>query len=66
MFWGRSKIYCCIPRTPTPYELRLIERVTHVAAIAIQRHNDEEELENLFGSRIDARRKHGHERVYLN
>jgi GAF domain-containing protein len=63
---GSLEMYCCIPRTPTPFEIRLIERVSHLAAVAIQRRNDEEDLKKFLRGRIDAWRKDAHERVYLN
>ena len=42
---GTLEIYCCDPRRPTPHEHRLMERVVHLAAVAIQRHGGEAELE---------------------
>jgi hypothetical protein len=36
---GTFEMYCCFPRTPSPGEMKLIERATHLAALAIQRHN---------------------------
>ena len=36
--FGTFEIYCCFPRTPTPSEDRLIQRATHLAALAIQHH----------------------------
>ena len=44
---GTFQMYCCVPRSPTPFELQLIERVTHLAALAIRRHNDEQDFESL-------------------
>jgi hypothetical protein len=40
---GKFEIYGCDPRRPTPQEAQLIERITHLAAIALQRHVDEDE-----------------------
>jgi hypothetical protein len=40
---GKFEIYGCDPRLPTPREAHLIDRVTHLAAIALQRHADEDE-----------------------
>ena len=42
---GTLEIYGCDPRRPTPPEYQLIERVVHLAAIALQRHGDEEDFE---------------------
>jgi hypothetical protein len=42
---GTLEIYCCDPRRPTPHEHRLMERVVHLAAMAIQRHGGEAEHE---------------------
>jgi hypothetical protein len=59
------QMYCSVSRLPTPFELQLIERVTHLAALAIQRHNDEEDFETF--SRYWTRgRRDSHKRVYLN
>lgn len=44
---GTLETYCCLPRTPTPRETRLIERATHIAALAIQRHDREEDSGSL-------------------
>jgi hypothetical protein len=37
---GSIEIYCCIARRPFLNEIRLIERATCLAAVAIKRHND--------------------------
>jgi hypothetical protein len=37
---GSIEMYCCIPRRPFINEIRLIERATCLAAVAIGRHND--------------------------
>jgi hypothetical protein len=42
---GTLEVYGCDPRRPTPHECQLIARVVHLAAIAIQRHGDEEDFE---------------------
>jgi hypothetical protein len=63
---GSLQMFCCVSRSPTPFELRLIERVTHLAALAIQRHNDEHDFENLFRTWMNALRRDAHEQVYLN
>ena len=62
---GSLQIYCCASRPPTPFELQLIERVTHLAALAIQHHNDEEDFARFSRDWMSARRNLD-ERVYLN
>ena len=42
---GTLDIYACDSRRPTQDEYELIERVSHVAAIALQRHADEQVLQ---------------------
>jgi hypothetical protein len=42
---GTLEIYTCDSRQPTPDENRLIQRVVRLAAVALQRHKDAEELE---------------------
>jgi hypothetical protein len=62
---GSLEIYCCVSRPPTPLELQSIERVTHLAALAIRRHNDEEDFERFSRDWMSARRN-SNERAYLN
>jgi hypothetical protein len=53
---GTLQIYCCDQRNPTAHEFQLIERVVHLAAIAFQHHEDEENFERpsrRSGSGID-------------
>jgi hypothetical protein len=42
---GTLEIYGCDPRRPTLLECRLIERVTYLASLALQRHRTEDEAE---------------------
>jgi hypothetical protein len=42
---GTLEIYACEPRRPTPHENELIERVNHLAAIALQHHADEQDFQ---------------------
>jgi hypothetical protein len=42
---GTLQIYCCDQRRPTPNEYQLIERVAHLAGIALQRHKDAKDCE---------------------
>jgi hypothetical protein len=44
------EMYCCLPRRPFLCEVKLIERATCLAAIAIKRHNDS--MINLHGHEI--------------
>ena len=37
---GSLEMYCCVPRRPFLNEIRLIERATCLAAVAIQRDNE--------------------------
>jgi hypothetical protein len=37
---GSLDVYCCVPRSPSAREFRLIERATCLAAIAIKRRNE--------------------------
>jgi hypothetical protein len=41
---GTIMIYGCDSRQPTPREHKLIERTSHLAAIALQRHEDEQDF----------------------
>ena len=43
---GSIEMYCCIPRRPFLNEIRLIERATCLAAVAIRRHNEAEDQGN--------------------
>jgi GAF domain-containing protein len=40
---GSFEMYCCVPRTPTAFELKLIERATHLAALAIRHYHGDED-----------------------
>jgi hypothetical protein len=62
---GSLQMYCCVSRPPTPFELQLIERVTHLAALAIQRQNDEEVFER-FSKDWTGKRRGLNEQVYWN
>ncbi|MGA9473000.1 MAG: GAF domain-containing protein [Terriglobales bacterium] len=44
---GTLEIYACDPRRPRQDEYELIERVSHLAAIALQRHTDEQNLQKV-------------------
>jgi len=40
---GSFEMYCCVPRTPTASELKLIQRATYLAALAIRRYHGDED-----------------------
>ena len=61
---GWLEMYNCVSRDPVPLELQLIERVTHLAALAIQRHNHGEDFQSPSSNWTS--RRHSHQRVYLN
>jgi hypothetical protein len=44
---GTFEVYCCFPQIPTLSEIKLIERATEIAALAIQRHNQEQDSESF-------------------
>ena len=44
---GTFEVYCCFPQIPTVSEIKLIERATEIAALAIQRHNHEPDSETF-------------------
>jgi len=48
---GTLKMLCCDPRSPTADEVQVIERVTHLAAIAIQTQNGGDRCGTLFRQR---------------
>jgi hypothetical protein len=48
-FLGTIKIYGCDSRQPTPHEHKLIERMSQLAGIALQRHEDEQDFESPPG-----------------
>jgi len=60
---GWLEMYTCVSRDPVPLELQLIERVTHLAALAIQRHNHGKDF---LSPSSNWSRRHSYERVYLN
>jgi len=44
---GTFEVYCCFPKIPNLSETKLIERATEIAALAIQRHNQERDSESF-------------------
>jgi hypothetical protein len=63
---GSFQIYCCVSRSPSPLELELIERVTHLAALAIRHHNDQENFETFSRHWSLEAETTSHKQVYLN
>ena len=63
---GSFEMYCCVPRTPTAFELKLIERATHLAALAIQRYYGDEDLSSARNAWKRALEKRSHEAAQLN
>jgi len=61
---GWLDMYSSVSRDPVPLELQLIERVTHLAALAIQRHNHGEDFQSRSSNWTS--RRPSHQRVYLN
>jgi hypothetical protein len=61
---GWLEMYNCVSRDPVPLELQLIERVTHLAALAIQRHNHGEDFRSPSSNWTS--RRPSHQWVYLN
>jgi hypothetical protein len=46
---GTLQIYCCEQRRPNPHEAQLIARVIHLAAVALQGHEDAAEFAKHYG-----------------
>ena len=44
---GSLELYCCVPRRPFLNEIRLIERATCLAAVAIQCHSESSRLPHV-------------------
>jgi hypothetical protein len=63
---GSLQMYCSVSRPPTSSELQLIHRATYLAALAIQRHNDEECFEIFSRNWTRAQRRGTPEQPYLN
>src|SRR5271163_5140631 len=63
---GSFEMYCCVPRTPTAFELKLIQRATHLAALAIRRYYGDEDLSSACIAWKRALEKRSHEAAQLN
>jgi hypothetical protein len=60
------EMYCCGSRAPTPAELQLIQRVTHLAALAIRRENGEQDFESLSSDWKELLEGHAPQGALLN
>jgi len=63
---GSLEMYCCVPRTPTAFELKLIQRATYLAALAIRRHNGDEDRGSACREWKRALEKQSHEAARMN
>jgi len=63
---GSLEMYCCIPRSPTAFELKLIQRATHLAALAIQRYYGDEDLSSACSAWKRALERRSNEAALLN
>jgi GAF domain-containing protein len=63
---GSFEMYCCVPRMPSPFELRLIQRATELAGLAIQSHHGEGELGENGSEWKSALLRRSHEAAQLN
>jgi hypothetical protein len=63
---GSFEMYCCVPRTPTAFELRLIQRATHLAALAIRRYHGDEDLSGACSAWKRALERRSNESSLLN
>lgn len=63
---GTFEMYCCVSRSPTPFELQLIQRVTHLAALAIRHHKGKEDFKSVYIDWKSALRRSSHEGHRLN
>jgi hypothetical protein len=63
---GSFEMYCCVPRTPTALELKLIHRATHLAALAIRRYYGDEDLSSACSAWKRALERRSNEAAQLN
>jgi hypothetical protein len=63
---GSFEMYCCVPRTPTAFESRLIQRATHMAALAIRRYHGDEDLSGACSAWKRALERQSNEGSLLN
>jgi hypothetical protein len=63
---GSFQMFSCASRSPSPFELQLIERVTHLAGVAIRRHNAQDDFATFSSHGSHAAETSWRERAYLN
>jgi hypothetical protein len=63
---GSFEMYCCVPRTPTAFELKLIQRATQLAALAIRRYHSDEDLRSACSEWKSALERRSHEATQVN
>lgn len=63
---GSFEMYCCVPRTPTTFELERIQRATQLAAIAIRRSHGDGDLSGAYGEWKRLLEKRSHEATDIN
>jgi hypothetical protein len=63
---GSFEMYCCVPRTPTAFELKLIQRATYLAALAIRRYHGEEDRSSAGTEWKRALERRAHEAAQMN
>jgi hypothetical protein len=63
---GSFEMYCCVPRKPTAFELRLIQRATHMAALAIRQYHGDEDLSDARSAWKRTLERQSNEALLLN
>lgn len=63
---GSFEMYCCVPRMPMPFELRLIQRATELASVAIRSHQGKGEKGGTDGDWKRALGRRSYEAARLN
>jgi GAF domain-containing protein len=63
---GSFEMYSCVPRKPTAFELKLIERATYLAALAIRHYHDEEDRGSACREWKRALARRPHEAAQIN
>ena len=63
---GSFEMYCCVQRTPTAFELKLIQRATYLAALAIRRYHGDEHRSSTGREWKRARERRSHEAAHMN
>ena len=63
---GSFEMYSCVPRKPSAFELRLIQRATYLAALAIQHYHGDEDRGSACKEWKRALEKRSHETAQMN